>query len=108
MMRDTTFYEWAVETTAIYPDGSTDIIDTNYATTVAEAFRMMAHQPPSETGATVEYRLALVRCVGNDDEWTTERSYAYVGSGKLPLQFDDCGAPIPKRFHLELVKAKAH
>lgn len=101
-MRDTVFYEWVAEETAIYSDGSTDILTSHFCDTLPVLLQIMAEPVRAEDDATVEYRLALTRGIGNDSDGVICRSYAYVGSGCLPLVFDDCGSKVPQRFHKEL------
>jgi len=77
---------WIVEET----DDIGDILSTT------EMDRVPARLLPDE-------RLALVRDEGNEEEWVTDRQWAYVTNGQLPDEFDG-GGKIPARFRTELRK----
>lgn len=91
------FYEWDIEKV----DENEDIVDHDFQDKLA-GFGAL----PTINGG--QYRLVLVRNIGDEDEGVTDREWAYTvwsnGSWVLPDRFDG-GAKVPKRFHAELLRA---
>jgi hypothetical protein len=101
----TTTYEWIVEHLDGEPAGDPDILEVCHYDTYREA--------ALETGVRTmlkrkkNYRVALVREVGNDVEGLTERMWAYVVDGELPEYFEIAtdmitSVRVPKRYHVEV------
>jgi len=86
-------YEWDLETVDLESD---DIIDHDFRETLSDLDLPASNQ-----------RLVLVRNVGNDLEGLTDRLWAYVCKGQLPICFHSAGEVetsirVPSRFHREL------
>lgn len=91
-MKNEIIYEWTLE--ELDPDG--DIIDSDFSDTLT----FDDYDPDI-------HALGLVRNTGNDRDGVTDRLWAYVKNGELPVYFADSmgvdsSLRVPQRFHDEL------
>lgn len=98
-----TTYEWSVEF-CDGPEDEADILDSIFRDTYAEALA------DGQNDGRENWRIVLVRNVGDDLEGLTDRAWAYIRDGALPETFtygadEDSGIRVPKRFHDEVKRA---
>lgn len=94
-MRNKVHYEWDVETM----DEHGDVLDHFHCDTAEKALDEL-----DEATAQEPRQLVLVRDEGNEEDGITNRTWAYVKDGQLPIYFQDENF-VPVRFHKELQKA---
>lgn len=92
-MRNTVKYEWGKEIT----DEHGDIIANDFSDMLTVDF------------FNSDGELCLVRNEGNEIDGCTDRFWAYVKDGKLPVNFtnelgQEISIKVPVRFHSELAK----
>lgn len=93
-------YEWTVERI----DEHGDIQDVAFFDTPDEMIDDVLDARADGEGERIVF--GLLERMGNDDEGTVERGYAYINQddGLLPDNFDN-GSIVPARFKIELRKA---
>lgn len=106
-MRKQVAYEWCIE--EFTPDESEDIIELYLVDELEDFSPGMVETLFSDKAkeSDISYRLVLVRSEGNQYEGVTDRLWAYVRDGQLPLVFEDAMSEptdikVPQRFIKEL------
>ena len=97
-------YEWCVET--VLRNG--DIEDLDFADSLAEAKSWVCENADD---CEHDYRIVLLRTVGNDLEGETDRLYAYLeDNGLMPEFFSDFGystkVRVPQKYQREAQRKK--
>ena len=87
----TVSYEWdAIELSQGGDDA--DVVEHHHCDTLREAIEQLHRLNHG--------RIELVRDVGSEAQGITDRQWAWVRDGRLPVTFDG-GARVPQRFHNE-------
>ena len=96
-MRDSVAYEWKLE----YVDQHDDIQDYIHGDHLEEIIGDYHNGSIVSSGEVCKPRICLVRDQGNDDDGLTDRSHAYFGENLIPVEFEECGRKIPKKYQRE-------
>jgi hypothetical protein len=99
------YYEWDIETW----DEWDDIIEHYHADKVAELFKFLDTFGDPEN-PDHQFKIVLVRTLWCESEGVVDRTWAYVNHGYLSPTFQtglgQRMTRVPKRFHVELCRAK--